>query len=58
MDHRNSICNLQAALMGRTEWTSALYPTVTELIAAMRIQHAFRNYNKRKQMAAARIQNH
>uniref|UniRef100_A0ACD5V1C6 Uncharacterized protein n=1 Tax=Avena sativa TaxID=4498 RepID=A0ACD5V1C6_AVESA len=58
--------NIQAALRDRTLklQTKAIQLANPEIqaaaiVAAMRIQHAFRNYNKKKEMrAAARIQNH
>ena len=58
--------NIQAALRDRTLklQTKAILLAnpemqATAIVAAMRIQHAFRNYNRKKEMrAAARIQNH
>lgn len=58
--------NIQAALRDRTLklQTKAILLAnpemqATVIVAAMRIQHAFRNYNRKKEMrAAARIQNH
>ncbi|CAM0905908.1 unnamed protein product [Alopecurus aequalis] len=58
--------NIQAALRDRTLklQTKAIqlaHPEIqaAAIVAAMRIQHAYRNYNKKKEMrAAARIQNH
>ena len=58
--------NIQAVLRDRTLklQTKAIqlaHPEIqaAAIVAAMRIQHAFRNYNKKKEMrAAARIQNH
>lgn len=57
--------NIQAALRDRTLklQTKAILANpelqAAEIVAAMRIQHAFRNYNRKKVMrAAAQIQNH
>ncbi|XP_062190672.1 calmodulin-binding transcription activator CBT-like [Phragmites australis] len=58
--------NIQAALRERTLklQTKAIQlanpeTEAAEIVAAMRIQHAFRNYNRKKMMrAAARIQSH
>uniref|UniRef100_A0A0D9WYY6 CG-1 domain-containing protein n=1 Tax=Leersia perrieri TaxID=77586 RepID=A0A0D9WYY6_9ORYZ len=62
----DAACNIQAALRERTLklQTKAIQlanPEIeaSEIVAAMRIQHAFRNYNRKKTMrAAARIQSH